>query len=66
MGEMGVNFYAEGRGNPLIYIFQFTIIMKPHKVCKGYIIMEIMSTNVTIDTIYRGEITKKPAYFGAG
>ena len=28
--------------------------------------MEIMSTNVIFDTIYRGEMTKKPTYFGAG
>ena len=28
--------------------------------------MEIMSTNVTIDTIYRGKTTKKSAYFGLG
>ena len=34
---------------------RFTIITKPHKNRKGYIIMEIMSTNVTINTRYRGE-----------
>ena len=45
---------------------QFTIIMKLHKTGKGYIIMEIMSTNVIFDTIYRGEMTKKPTYFGVG
>ena len=28
--------------------------------------MEIMSTNVIFDTIYRGEMTKKPTYFGVG
>ena len=28
--------------------------------------MEIMSTNVTIGTIYRGKTTKKPVYFGVG
>ena len=27
--------------------------------------MEIMSTNVTEHTRYRGETTKKPVYFGA-
>ena len=28
--------------------------------------MEIMSTNEIFDTIYRGEMTKKPTYFGVG
>ena len=34
---------------------RFTIIMNPHKKRKGYIIMEIMSTNVTNTTTYCGE-----------
>ena len=63
---IAVLFRTWGRGEEEKRGFWFTIITKPHKTGKGYIIMEIMSTNVTIDTIYRGEITKKPAYFGAG
>ena len=45
---------------------QFTIITKPHKAGKGYIIMEIMSTNVTINTRCRGENWRKAIYFGVG
>ena len=45
---------------------RFTIITKPHKNRKGYIIMEIMSTNVTNTTRYRGEIHRNTTYFGGG
>ena len=43
---------------------QFTIIMKPHKTGKGYIIMEIMSTNVTDTTTYCGENAGYTTYYG--
>ena len=46
-------------------IFEFTIIAKYHKNRKGYIIMEIMSTNVMIGTIYRGEKSEITTFYGA-
>ena len=45
-------------------IFWFTIIAKYHKNRKGYIIMEIMSTNVIISTRYRGEKGDLTTYYG--
>ena len=48
-------FCVRGREVTEKTLIWFTIILKPHKSGDGYIIMEIMSTNVTIDTIYRGE-----------
>ena len=43
--------------------FWFTIIAKYHKNMKGYIIMEIMSTYVIINTRYRGKIIQITTYF---
>ena len=43
--------------------FSVTIISINQKLSAGYKIMEIMSTNVTIDTIYRGKNRRKAAYF---
>ena len=43
--------------------FWFTIIAKYHKNIKGYIIMEIMSTNVINTTRYRGKIHRITTYF---
>ena len=43
--------------------FWFTIIDKPHKNRNSYIIVEIMSTNVTTNTRYRDGKGRIYAYF---
>ena len=49
-------FMAEGREKAKSLLNEFTIISNRQETRKGYIIMEIMSTNVTCTTTYRVEI----------
>ena len=57
-------FLTKGRKNANGLPNQFTIICNRPQQTKGYIIMEIMSTNVTITTRYRGEFCCKTIYLG--
>ena len=52
---MGGCLPARGSENVERHEKWFTIITYLHEKAKGYIIMEIMSTNVTNTTRYRGE-----------
>ncbi len=61
-----VNCGAGGVDGQRIPGKRFTIIMQRHKNRKGYIIMGIMSTNVTTGPRYRGENGQKTIYFGGG
>ena len=61
---MGGGLPARGREITERYEIWFTIIHNRHETSKGYIIMEIMSTNVTKTTIYRGEFDRNTIYFG--
>ena len=63
-GVNGCFLHAEGREDAGKSEIWFTIIIKTPNPGKGYIIMEIMSTNVTTSTRYRGEICFKTIYFG--
>lgn len=61
---MGRVLDSEWREKIKKMIFWFTIIAKYHKNRKGYIIMEIMSTDVIFSTRYRGEKGRITIYFG--